>query len=654
MPLKRNNPAAYMKYFYAILCLLAVTQTASAQTLFTYGPHAVDKAEFLRAYNKNKTAVTDQAAAYREYLNLYANFKLKVKAAQTLKLDTLEQLKYDLQNFRSQVEEGYLTDEATVNRMLDEAFERSQRDIHLLHFYVPISNKANPADTVKAHKAMEEVRDELLKGKTDYDALVDEISEEITQIKGKDLGFITAFTVPYDIETLAYGLPKGGISKVYRTKSALHVFKNAEERLSAGRWKVAQILLAIPPDVTHPQLQRLEKLADSLYNELKRGADFTKLAKQYSDDRITYLNGGEMAEFGTGKFELPFEKAVFALEKDGDFTQPIYTGYGFHIVKRLRRTPTPTDKNDETFRATLRQQLQQDTRMNIAREQFLKMAAAKTGFKRNPLLKDEQLFRYADSVVARKQVDVWPISNQVLFSFRKSTVKGGDWLQFVRDYKLNQDVYKGEDNKALLEKYRQTVTMEYYRHHLEEYNDDFRFQLQEFREGNMLFEIMERRVWSKAANDTEGLRKHYQAHQSRYTWPSSAAVILFSCSNEEAAKEALVALRAGKSWRSIMEESDGRVQADSGRYETEQLQIPAGAALQPGLITQPQVNATDNTASFLQVLQLFPAGGQRSFEEARGLVINEYQAELEEQWIAELRKQYPVKVNEAVFQGLLK
>ncbi len=642
-----------MRYFYALLFSVAAAQAVPAQTLFTYGPYAVDKSEFLRAYNKNKTPVTDPAKAYREYLDLYANFKLKVKAAQGFKLDTLEQLKYDLQNFRSQVEEGYLTDEATINRMLDEAFERSQRDIHLLHFYVPISNKTNPTDTLLARKAMEDVRAKLLKGERDYNKLVDDVTEEITPIKGKDLGFITAFTVPYDIETLAYTLPRGGVSAVYRTKSALHVFKNEEDRSSAGRWKVAQILLAIPPDVTHPQMQRLEKLADSLYNELKNGADFAKLAKQFSDDRITYLNGGEMAEFGTGKFELPFEQAVFALEKDGDITRPIYTGYGFHIVKRLRRTPTPSDKNDDTFRSVLRQQLQQDARMNIAREEFLKMATAKSGFKRNPLLKDEQLFRYADSVVARKQVDAWPISKQTLFSFPKSTVKGSDWLQFVRDYKLNSDVYKGEDNKALLEKYRQTVTMEYYRQHLEEYNDNFRYQLQEFREGNMLFEIMERKVWSKAANDQEGLRKHYQSHASQYTWPSSAAVILFSCSNEAAANEAVNALRAGKPWRSIMEESDGRIQADSGRYETAQLQIPEGTAVQPGLITPALVNTTDNTASFIQVLQLFPAGGQRSFEEARGLVINEYQQQLEAEWIAALRKQFPVKVNEAVFRGIV-
>jgi peptidyl-prolyl cis-trans isomerase SurA len=512
----------------------------------------------------------------------------------------------------------------------------------------------NPADTVKAHKAIEEAREHLEKGKTDYDEMVDEISQEIIPIKGKDLGYITALTLPYDMESLVYTLKPGQVSRIFRTKSALHVFKNSEERPSAGRWKVAQILLAIPPDVSNDRLKQIEKLADSIYTVLQAGGNFAELAKKYSDDRITYLTGGEMAEFGTGKFELPFEKAVFALAKDGDISKPIFTGYGFHIVKRLQQKPTPTDKTDEAYIAGLKQQVVQDARIGIAKANFQKQVMAKTGFKRNPAVKDEQLFRYADSVVARKDVGNYPINKTVLFNFAKSKVIGSDWLNFVRDYKLNTDVYKGEDNKALLEKYISTVAIEYYRKHLEEYNEDFKYQMQEFKEGNMLFEVMERNVWSKASADSNGLKKYYEANKSKYQWAESATVLLFNCNNEQAVQEAVEALKNGKSWKQIAEESEGRIQADSGRYELSQLQLPEGVKPTAGLVAAPVVNATDNTASFVKVLQLFPASQQRSFEEARGLVINEYQNHLEEKWVEELKKKYPVKVNEAVFQSLLK
>lgn len=641
-----------MKHFFLLLVISFTITKGYSQTLFTYGTNAVGKDEFLRAYNKNKTPVADKEKAYREYLDLYAKFKLKVKAAYEMKLDTLPQLKYDMQNFRSQVEEGYLNDDSRVNMLVDEAFQRSQKDIHLLHFYVNINSSMIPADTVKANKAIEKIRQRLLAGEMEYDKLVSEVSDELIPVKGKDLGFITALTVPYDIESLVYELKPGGVSAIRRTKSALHVFKNAEERKSAGRWKVAQILFAVPPTADELEKKEIGKLADSVYNLLQAGGNFAELAKKFSDDRITYLTGGEMAEFGTGKFEMPFEKAVFALKNDGDFTKPVYTGYGYHIVKRLQQKPVPADKSDEAFMASLKQQVTQDARINVAKASFIKTVMARTRFKRNPALKDEQLFRFADSVVATKAVGKYPVNKTVLFSFAKSKVTGSDWLHFIKDYKLNADVYKGENNKALLEKYINTVALEYYRKHLEEYNDDFKYQMQEFKEGNVLFEVMERNVWSKAANDSVGLKKYYDAARSKYVWDASASVLLFNAQSTEAAKEAQAALKSGKNWKDIAEQSEGRIQADSGRYEINQLQLPEGTAAAPGTTTQPQLNETDNTASFIQILQIYPAGQQRSFDEARGLVINDYQTELEEKWVTALKIKYPVKVNEAVFKTL--
>ncbi len=643
-----------MKRSFLLLVISFTITNSFSQTLFTYGNNAVSKEEFLRAYNKNKTTVTDKEKAYREYLDLYSKFKLKVKAAYEMKLDTLPQLKYDIQNFRSQVEDSYLNDDSRVNMLVDEAFQRSQKDIHLLHFYVNINSNMIPADTVKANKAIEKIRQRLLAGETNYDKVVSEVSDELIPVKGKDLGFITALTVPYDIESMVYELKPGGVSAVRRTKSGLHVFKNAEERKSAGRWKVAQVLFAVPPAADDYQKKQIEHKADSVFNLLQAGANFAEIAKKFSDDRITYLTGGEMAEFGTGKFEMPFEKAVFALQKDGDISKPFYTGYGYHIVKRLQQKPIPTDKTDEAYMALLKQQVAQDARINVAKTSFIKTVMAKTGFKRNAAVKDDVLFKYADSVVANKEAGSYPINKTVLFSFAKSKVTGSDWLHFVKDYKLNADVYKGENNKALLEKYINTVALEYYRKHLEEYNDDFKYQMQEFKEGNMLFEVMERNVWSKAASDSMGLKKYYDAAKTKYLWDASASVLLFNANSMDAANEALTVLKSGKPWKDIAEQSEGRIMADSGRYEISQLQLSNSNTTVPGMITTPQLNETDNTASFIQVLQLYPAGQQRSFEEARGLVINDYQTELEEKWINELKKKYPIKVNEPVFKTLIK
>ncbi len=642
-----------MKKIYFLLVLFLGIAQAFSQTLFTYGPYSVTKSEFLKAYNKNKTPVADKEKSLREYLDLYSKFKLKVKSAEIQRLDTIQQLQYDLQNFRSQVEEGYMNDEKGLNILVDEAIARSQKDIHLLHFYVPINTKMSPADTAKIYKAMKELSEELKKGQTGYPEIVKEISEKYTEVKGKDIGYITAFSLPYDIENLVYALHPGDISKLYRTKSALHIFKNAGERKSAGKWKVAQILISIPPDVSGNDLKALEHRADSVYQLLINGADFAETAKQFSEDKLTYMNGGELPEFGTGKYELPFETRVFELKHNGDISKPIFTDYGYHIVKRIDQRDAPADNKDEVAVALIKQQVLQDTRIDAAKAIFLKEVKIKTGFKRNPLVKEADLFRYADSVSAAGGIEYFPINNKTLFSFAKLSVRGIDWLNFVKDYKLNRDVYKGENNPELYDKYIETTALEYYRRHLEEYNTDFKNQLQEFKEGNMLFEIMERKVWSKASNDSVGLQKYYKEHFTKYLWAESADILLFNCSDEKTATKAATDLQKGKDWKLISEESEGKIQTDSGRYELGQIQFPAGTAIVEGLITKPLTNSGDNTSSLVKVLKIFPANQQRTFAEARGMVINDYQGFLEEKWINELKMHYPVKVDEAVFKSLL-
>src|SRR4029079_2587046 len=150
-----------MKNLFFCLFLSCIASVAFSQTLFTYGTQAVSKDEFLRAYNKNKTETTDKKTALREYLDLYIKFKLKVKAAHDMHIDTLPTINADLQNFRSQIEESYLDDEKEVNALVQEAFNRSQKDIHIAHLFIPVSKSAEPSDTMKIYKGAQEAYNAL-------------------------------------------------------------------------------------------------------------------------------------------------------------------------------------------------------------------------------------------------------------------------------------------------------------------------------------------------------------------------------------------------------------------------------------------------------------------------------------------------------------
>jgi len=642
-----------MKKILLLFAFAVLTTVSFAQTLFTYGNTAVDKDEFIRAYNKNKTQVTDKEKALREYLDLYVKFKLKVKAAMELHLDTLPQLQYDAQSFRSQIEDSYLNNEKAVNGLLDEAFERSQKDLHILHFFAPVDPAMNAVDTIKIAKSVSALYTTLASGKTDYENLT--AAAEPVKIRYADLGFITTFSLPYEYETMAYSLKPGQTGKPFRTKNGWHIFKLAGERKAVGKWKVAQILFSIPPGATEEAKKGLEKKADSVYQLLIKGDDFGKMARWVSDDKITYGNSGEMAEFGSGKYDPSFESEVFKLTKDKEISKPFLTPYGYHIVKRLSQSPVSADKTDLAYLFEIKQKVQQDARVNTAKDLFVKEILKQVNFKKTGAVTDAELFRYADSVTANPATEsIFPIANKTLYTFAKAKLTGQDWLDFVRRYKGSGELYQGENNAALVDKFISSTMLDYYKKHLEEYNSEFNYQMQEFKDGNVLFEIMERNIWGKAAGDSAGLKKLYAQNKAKYLWAASANVILFNCSGKTVADDAKAALISGKDWKKIVEESNNNIQADSGRFEISQIPVSIDAAMAPGTLSAVVVNATDGTASFVKLVNSYSANLQRNFDEARGLVINDYQNTLEESWISELKKKYPVKINESVFQSLLK
>lgn len=645
-----------MKKLSLLLFISICASGSRAQTFITYGNNSITKQEFLKAYNKNKTEVTDKEKSLREYIDLYSNFKLKVKAAEELRLDTLEQIKYDIRNFRDQVIENYLSDEKGIERLTNEAFARVQKDLKVLHISAPVAAAASPADTAKVYNAVMALYLSLKNDPARRNELIQKAAEGTGLIKQADIGFITAFTLPYVYENIIYDLKKGEISKPYRSKNAWHIFEVTEERPSAGRWRLAQVLVGVAPDADVAAKEKALQRAREVYSLLKNGDSFSATAKIYSDDKLSYLNGGELAEFGTGTYAQDFEREVLKLTTDGQISEPFLSAYGYHIIKRMGFSPIPSNRLDEAFMFDIKQKVMRDARVNAEKEKYIKNIIAKVGAQKLNGIKEADLFRYADSLMKNPALDQtknFPISNKKVLQVKDQTFKGSDWLAFVREYKTNLAEYKGENNQQIWEKFMQVSVLDYFKKHLEEYNPDFKFQMQEFKEGNMLFEIMERNVWGKAITDSIGLLKYYQTHQSNFKWAESADVLIFNCTTAKIAEEAMIAIKKGKNWRILADEQGAALQADSGRYEISQI-IGANYATNPvkGSYTSIVTNI-DGSATFVKYVNIYAANQQRSFEEARGLVINEYQQVLEQQWLDALKKKYPVRVNEQMVKEML-
>jgi peptidyl-prolyl cis-trans isomerase SurA len=166
---------------------------------------------------------------------------------------------------------------------------------------------------------------------------------------------------------------------------------------------------------------------------------------------------------------------------------------------------------------------------------------------------------------------------------------------------------------------------------------------------------MERTIWSKAPGDSIGLANYYQKHQSKYKWQPSSVAIIFNCADTAVAKEAWRLMKNDPSkWKDHMESFGGTALADSGRFEYAQLPIDNPEQIKAGNCTPVMTNANDGSSSFCYIIKVIPQQDQRSFEEAKGLVINDYQILLEDQWLAQLKKKYPVLVNEQTLKSLLK
>ncbi|MFT3826439.1 MAG: peptidylprolyl isomerase [Chitinophagaceae bacterium] len=644
------------KSLFVIPLLLAFTNGSNAQTLFTYGKRAVSKDEFLKAYNKNNTGDGATDKSYSDYLELYSRFKIKVQQALDMKLDTLPQQKAELAGFRSQVVDSYMNDEASTGVLIDEAVERAKKDIHLAHIFVAVSGHATDADAKKAEDKINAAYAELQKG-TDFGKVATEFSEDpsVKENKG-DLGYITVFVLPYGLENLAYNTQAGKFSAPFRSKAGYHIFKNLGERKAAGRLKVAQILFTFPSEASAEVKQQIKQKADSVYNLLTQGGDFKALALQFSSDNLSYQNGGELIDFGVGRYEPAFETAAFALQKDGDISKPVLTSFGYHIIKHLQAKPINTNVDNRQAQDSIKLLVQQSDRMEVSRKILYKKILQLTGFKKLPV-NENHLWVFTDSILkhaaAPKFTDV--TSRTPLFSFAKKTVTVKDWQEYLDAIQGLNYVRNGKTKKELFDQFTETSAFDYYRDHLEEYNKDFAWQLNEFKEGNLLFEVMQRKVWSVASADSVGLKKYYQAHKDKYWWEASADAIIVTANSETANTEGVKKFGSNyKDWKQYIENSNGALQGDSGRFELGQIPVVERTNFTPGLITAPVKNTTDNTFTFAYIVQIYRDRAQRSFDDARGFVINDYQNALEEQWIADLKKKYPITVNLTVLKSLEK
>ena len=638
----------------AVLVFIFVLCSTSffGQTLVRYGNQQITKQEFLTAYKKNNAKGKPSDKAYRDYLNLYIRYRLKVKAAYDMRLDTVAEQRTELQNFRAQIIDQYINDENSLNGMAREAFIRSQKDLRISYIFVAAPKNALPADTLKAWQKIQQAIQELRAGKDFSETAVKYSEDPFVKNNQGDIGYITVFDLPYIMETVAYQTSSGKFSSVFRTDGGYIILKKTGERPGRGRIHIAQILLIFPYQATEQEKNQTKLRADSIYKAIIGGSDFGELARKFSGDNLSYQLGGTLPEFGIGKYEPGFENTAFGLKKDGEVSLPYASSFGYHIIRRIGLKPVPAISSQKIL-DELKEKIKSDPRVKVSRKQMLSTILKQTHYK--PLVAfDNRFWAYTDSVLNNKLPKSGPDLNDhtALFQIGDKKYLMFDWTTYRKSLKSAPNLINGKTREEIFDLYRQRVAFDYYKEHLENYNKDFAAQVNEFRDGNLLFSVMQLQIWNRTASDSVGLKKYFNANEKSYWWKPGAQAIVFNSGNMNTAGKLKSRLTGDiKNWKKIVDSFGGLVQADSGRFE--QKQIPGNTRVTEGSFTEMITNA-DKSIQFAYILHVLNETSPRTFEEARGMVMNDYQNKLEDQWIVELKRRYPVKINEAVFKTLPK
>lgn len=609
----------------------------------------ITTSEFLRVYNKNLDLVKDESQKDIDgYLKLFIEYQLKLKEARRLKLDEDAKYQREFINYKKQLTKNYLSENKVTDALVKEAYNRGNEDINAAHVLVFLD--ATEKDTLKAYNDVLALRKRVLK--EGFDAVKADKHNGKT-IFLEDLGYFSAFKMVYDFETAAYNTPVGEISMPFRTQFGYHVVLVKDRRPSRGTITAAHIMVNLNQK---DSLLDPEKRINDIYKKLNQGEKFEALAKQFSDDKSSAKNGGKIKAFKSGQLSSAiFEDQAFALKADGDVSKPFKTAYGWHIVKRINLKPV---ESFEKLKPAIETRVQRDSRSKL-----INKSMAKELKKRYKISYGEDVKSYFESII---DGNFFKRSWRLPEDFNKDGVaftindRAFTYGEFGRHIQTAQRKY-GNKNipiAAVVEKefdeFFEKSILQYREDNLELENEDFANILKEYRDGLLLFDLMEKEVWNKASKDTVGLEAYYNKHKEKYQWQERVDVIIASSADKSNLKTVAKMMRKKKSEETISKalNTDGKqnVIFTKGVYNTDDSVLPKDLEIKEGVSKIYQHNESYHV---IEVKAILPAG-VKTLEEAKGSVTNDYQTELEAQWIAGLHERFKVKVNKKALKAVKK
>ncbi len=641
-----------------IIPLMAFSQKKSKQVLLTIDGQPFTMEEFMYVYNKNNSnpSAIDKKSL-NEYLDLYENFRLKVKEAEDRGMDTTKAFKRELAGYRNQLARPYLTDKSVDSNILREAYARLQQDVRASHIMIAVDEDVSKNDSVAkaAYDKLLGIRKQILNG-ADFATMAKKYSDDPSardqqaskyrgahKGNGGDLGYFTTFYMVYPFETAAYNTPVGQVSMPIRTKYGYHIIKVTDKIPELGKIEVEHI--NIKPKNKSPQAIAAAKAKIiEIQNKINSGAlTFEEAAKEFSDDRGSAEKGGLLPAFEVSRMVPEFIKAISKL-KEGQVSPPVLTDYGWHLIKLKKLIKIPSYEN---YLPTLKAKVARDSRSNRSKESAILKFKKEFKFKEYP----KALYSFYAVVDSSIYTNSWKAEKAAKLKKTMFKLDGKKYTQKdFADYLQNNQVmkHKGTIRYFVDKIYKQwvdKVVLDYKDSKLESQNVDFKMLVQEYHDGILLFAISDSEVWGKAIKDTLGLKKFYTANKQNYQWKERIDASIYKCATDSIAQRVHAFLRKGYSLDTIMtlanHNSALNLHFERGKYEVGTNSILEKVKKKPGIS---KVMKIGKNYVIVDIHKIIPPKA-KSLDEARGLITADYQNYLEKKWLEKLHKEHKVTVN---------
>ena len=603
-------------------------------TLFEIDNKPVTVDEFVYLYNKNNQGRGDEFTKEKieEYIDLLINFKLKVREAESRGIDASPEFIKELNGYKEELKKPFTAEVDELKRLTEQAYKRLGQEVKASHILINVGPEAEPADTLAAFNKVMAIRSRSMQGE-DFEKLAREFSEDPSaKMNGGNLGYFSALQMVFPFEEAAYSQSVGEVSNPIRTQFGYHLIKVFDKRPSSGEVEVSHILIRGTDDSAR-------KLIDDVYSQLQRNVNWDSLCVKYSQDPGTKDNGGRLRPFGLGALASApkFEEVTFSLEKPGSISKPVQTSFGWHIIRLERKIPLPPF---EELKASLEKRVARDERMAISKTLAEERRRKKFNYQESPLLKNRlELLSDSSLIEGNWRIDKTVNDLDELFSIEGKPVFIKNFAAYIVS---NQSPNKMSPNAFIQTLYNQFVeerlaAIEDIK--LQQANPAYRKMVNEYREGILLFNIMEKEVWNKASTDSIGQRRFYDAHPEKYKAELRVEARIFSTEDDKFRDLMKMKIEKGDSLsRSDMKRFKSIVNFRS--YEKGDNKVIDQISWSVGLH---QLD-TEGMYYLVEVSRLVPPG-RKNFEEVRASVISDYQDLLEKEWISELKNKYPIKVN---------